>query len=212
MKVKYLLSIFYVTLTILILVGCSSSNNTEAQNNKDNETVEAENNKDNKENDENTETEDEQSIDDSDLIEAVETAPVYPEVSFQNINWFFGSPDRQPTGGIWVYTSETIPSGFDNTVDWETEDLLLVQINDPKYVDHDMEYKALQVIDDNVVKIVVSLEADESSTDKEPARRYASVEKGELVGKKFLVETVEGDKIDVGLQVKTSELSDTDEK
>ncbi|RKJ48560.1 hypothetical protein D7X33_33400, partial [Butyricicoccus sp. 1XD8-22] len=113
----------------------------------------------------------------------------------------------QPNGGIWVYTAETIPSGFDDTVDWETKDLLLVQVNDPKYVDHEMEFKALQILEDDVVKIIVSLEPDEYSSNKEVARRYASVEKGQLEGKKFIVETVEGDKVDVGLQVKTSEIS-----
>ncbi len=196
---------------MLLLVGCSASNETEAQNDKQSE-VTSEQEKDNdqesnKENKESSKENDEESYDDSDLIEAVETSPVYPEITFQNINWFWGSPDRQPTGGIWVYTSETIPSGYESTVDWETKDLLLVQVNDPKYIDHSMDFKALQKIDDDIVKIVVSLKQDDTKTDKEVARRYASVDKGELEGKKFLVETVEGDKVDVGLNVKTSEIS-----
>lgn len=43
---------------------------------------------------------------------------------------------------------------------------MLVQVNDPKYIDHELEIKALQILDDNVVKIVVSTEPDEYSTDK----------------------------------------------
>lgn len=207
---KFLSSILYAFFILLVISGCSGSNGTEVQNEYATDTENAqENTKENEteENSDNNNEESEESYNEADLIEAVETGPVYPEVDFQNINWFFGSPDRQPNGGIWVYTAETIPSGFDDTVDWETKDLLLVQVNDPKYVDHEMEFKALQILEDDVVKIVVSLEPDEFSSNKEVARRYASVEKGQLEGKKFIVETVESDKVDVGLQVKTSEIS-----
>ncbi|SOC13350.1 hypothetical protein SAMN05880501_107163 [Ureibacillus xyleni] len=193
----------YLCLTLLLLVGCSS-NEKEKQEEKIEQTTtetkkeEAQDGSKNKE---------DISYDETKLVEAVDTAKVYPEITFQNINWFFGSPDRQPYGGIWVYTSETIPSGYDDTIDWEQNDLLLLQVNDAQYVDHELEIKALQILDDNVVKIVVSIEPDEYSTDKKAARRYASVEKGQLGGKKFLVETVEGDQIDVGTEVKTSEIS-----
>ncbi|SOC43114.1 hypothetical protein [Ureibacillus acetophenoni] len=212
MKKKYLSSLFYASMLLLVLAGCSSSNETKAEDPKEDQTeVATDTEKDDAEGS-SEEKEEEEAYDDSDLVEAVETSPVYPEVNFQNINWFWGSPDRQSTGGIWVYTSETIPSGYESTVDWETKDLLLVQINDPKYIDHSMEFKALQKIDDDVVKIVVSLKPDDTKTDKEVARRYASVDKDELVGKKFLVETVEGDKVDVGLNVKTSEISGSEEE
>ncbi len=210
---KLLSSIFYASVLLLVLAGCSSSNETEAQNDPVDQTNVENENKDSKEKDnESASSENEkESYDESDLVEAVETAPVYPEISLQNINWFYGSPDRQPNGGIWVYTSETIPSGYENTVDWESKDLLLVQVNDPQYIDHEMKIKALQVIEDDVVKIVVSIEPDKYSTDKEVARRYASVDKGQLEGKKFLVETVEGEKVDVGMKVKTSEISGSNE-
>lgn len=207
---KFLSSFLCAFFILLVISGCSSSNGTEAQNENATDTETAQENTEENNTEESSDKnnkESEESYNESDLIEAVETGPVYPEVDFQNINWFFGSPSRQPNGGIWVYTAETIPSGFDDTVDWETKDLLLVQVNDPKYVDHEMEFKALQILEDDVVKIVVNLEPDEYSSNKEVARRYASVEKGQLEGKKFIVETVEGDKVDVGLQVKTSEIS-----
>lgn len=211
---KYLLSIFYVSLALLVLSGCSSNEKDEQSENVDQTDIETE--KEEKETDisseKNQEESKDESYDESELIEAVETEQVYPEIPFQNINWFFGSPDRQPNGGIWVYTSETIPSGYEDTIDWELNDLLLVQVNDPKYIDHELEIKALQILDDNVVKIVVSIEPDEYSTDKKAARRYASVEKGQLQGKKFLVETVEGEKVDVGTNVKTSEISGSAEQ
>ncbi len=199
---KYLLSIF--SLTLLVLSGCSSDE-PEVQSEEVDQT-DVETNEQEKETNKSSEKDEEASYDENELIEAVETEQVYPEVSFQNINWFFGSPDRQPNGGIWVYTSETIPSGYEDTIDWESNDMLLVQVNDAQYIDHEMEIKALQILDDNVVKIVVTIEPDEYSSNKEPTRRYASVEKGQLEGKKFLVETVEGDKVDVGVNVKTSEL------
>lgn len=199
---KYLLSI--LSLTLLVLSGCSSDE-PEVQSEEVDQT-DVETNEQEKETNKSSEKDEEASYDENELIEAVETEQVYPEVSFQNINWFFGSPDRQPNGGIWVYTSETIPSGYEDTIDWESNDMLLVQVNDAQYIDHEMEIKALQILDDNVVKIVVTIEPDEYSSNKEPTRRYASVEKGQLEGKKFLVETVEGDKVDVGVNVKTSEL------
>lgn len=199
---KYLLSI--LSLTLLVLSGCSSDE-SEVQSEEVDQT-DVETNEQEKETNKSSEKDEEASYDENELIEAVETEQVYPEVSFQNINWFFGSPDRQPNGGIWVYTSETIPSGYEDTIDWESNDMLLVQVNDAQYIDHEMEIKALQILDDNVVKIVVTIEPDEYSSNKEPTRRYASVEKGQLEGKKFLVETVEGDKVDVGVNVKTSEL------
>lgn len=208
MKIKYFTSLLYASLLLLVLAGCSSSNETKAEEQTEDQTEVTTETEEN--NPEGSSEKEEEEYDEADLVEAVETSPVYPEVTFQNINWFWGSPDRQPTGGIWVYTSETIPSGYETTVDWETKDLLLVQINDPKYIGHSMEFKALQKVDDDVVKIVVGLKPDDTKTDKEVARRYASVDKGELEGKKFLVETVEGDKVNVGLNVKTSEISGSD--
>lgn len=125
--------------------------------------------------------------------EAKEEAEVYvveetfEEIAFQNVNWFYGSPKRQPKGGIWVFTAEKHPSEIDGTFDWEKEDVLLVQVNDPAYINHGMTIKALQMIDDKTVKIVVSLEAEETEGDKVP-RRYVTVEKDALTGKNFLLE------------------------
>lgn len=111
----------------------------------------------------------------------------FEEIAFQNVNWFYGSPERQPKGGIWLFNAEKHAGELAETFEWEKEDVLLVQVNDPAYINHEMTIKRLQLIDDKTIKIVVSLVEEETEGDKVP-RRYVTVEKDALTGKNFLLE------------------------
>lgn len=126
----------------------------------------------------------------SDAVEAGET---FEEISFQPINWIGSDPDPESHGGIWVYNKEKHPGSMDNNDWWDTEDMLLVQASSPEYDKYSLEVKKLQLMDSGVVKIVVELEDDYND---EPAHEYVSVRRGELDGKKFIVETTDGKRVE----------------
>ncbi|EGK11020.1 hypothetical protein ACFQ49_06480 [Kroppenstedtia eburnea] len=121
-------------------------------------------------------------------IDAVEPSETFEEVEFKHINWFMGAPDPEEHGGIWLYNKEKHPGELDNN-SWESNDMLLVQASSPKYDKYSLKVKKLQVIKSDVVKIVVKLEED--NNDK-PAHEYISLKRGDLDGKKFVVETTDG--------------------
>jgi hypothetical protein len=167
---KRFLTLFLILAVMLVSAGCGvladkMSGNEEKQQNKEKK---------------------------SEDVEAVSPNKTYKEISFQRINWIMGAPDPESSGGIWVYNKDKHPAGLDDQ-DWDHEDMLYVQASSPTYDDKDITIEKLQVIQDDIVKIVVSME---DSTDTEtPARDWASVETGELDGKKFIVETTDGKRV-----------------
>jgi hypothetical protein len=176
--------IFLSLLVLVIAAGCSKEKEVTTKE-VTAETQEDDNEKEQKkEKQEDAEEKETEAKEEAEVYVAEET---FEEIAFQNVNWFFGSPERQPKGGIWVFTEEKHAGELDNTFEWEKEDVLLVQINDPAYINHEITIKGLQVIDDKTVKIVVSLDAQETEGDKVP-RRYVTVEKDALTGKSFLLE------------------------
>ncbi|OYD07494.1 hypothetical protein [Paludifilum halophilum] len=127
-------------------------------------------------------------------IEGAQAAnETFEEIEFQPINWIMGAPDRQPKGGFWVYTKEKHPGNISDSFDWDQNDVLLVQISDKKHYGKKLVPKALQVLDDDVVKVVVKL--DEDGSEGKAPRRYIKVDKGALDGKKFIVETQDGERL-----------------
>ncbi|WP_078552293.1 hypothetical protein [Bacillus alkalicellulosilyticus] len=138
---------------------------------------------------------DETDTNEIDTSAAVAPNQSLPEISVQNITWYFGVPDRQPNAGIWVYTEDNHPSALSN-VNFDNNDVLLVQISNEEYYGSSMDIRALQVVDENVVRIVVRLDEPEPDSN-EQARRYANVPKGELDGKSFIVETEDGEPLSV---------------
>ncbi|MBA4495231.1 hypothetical protein ACFO25_00345 [Paenactinomyces guangxiensis] len=136
----------------------------------------------------------------SDVEGAQAANQTYKEIPFTPINWVMGAPDRQPQGGVWIYTKEEHPGSLDNSShDWEKKDMLLVQIKEKKYYGYKMEITALQVIKPDVIRIVVKLNkgTTSSSTEGEAARRYAELDKGAIDPKKmkFIVETETGERL-----------------
>lgn len=125
--------------------------------------------------------------------EAVAPNQTFKEIPFQRINWIMGTPDVEPQAGIWVYTRDKHPADLDDQ-DWDHEDMLYVQASS-KYKDQDIEIRKLQVISKDVVKVVVALTKDIGRD--APPRDWATVEVGALDGKKFIVETLDGKKVDI---------------
>lgn len=181
---KFAKLIFFSLLVLVITAGCSKEKEETKKEviaeSKENGGEKEQNNEKQAEA-ENKETE---SKEEAEVYVAEET---FEEIAFQNVNWFFGSPERQPKGGIWVFTEEKHAGELDETFEWEKEDVLLVQVNDPAYINHEMTIKGLQIIDEKTVKIVVSLDSKEAEGDTVP-RRYVTVEKDTLIGKGFLLE------------------------
>lgn len=123
--------------------------------------------------------------------EAIEPNESFKEIEFQRINWIGGAPAVEQTGGIWVYTKDKHPAGFGNQ-DWDHEDVLYIQASSD-YEHQDIVIRKMQVISDYVVKIIVAWEKDIGRD--APPRDWAKVEKGELDGKKFIVEDTSGEKV-----------------
>jgi len=123
--------------------------------------------------------------------EAIEPNKSYKELEFERINWIGGAPPVEQEGGIWVYTKDKHPAGFGNQ-DWDHEDVLYIQAS-REYEHQDIVIRKLQVISDDVVKIVVDWEKDIGR--EAPPRDWATVETGALDGKKFVVEDTSGEKV-----------------
>ncbi|HLR61903.1 MAG TPA: hypothetical protein VK097_05610 [Lentibacillus sp.] len=127
---------------------------------------------------------------------AVKPESASETISFDQVSWVGGVPDRQPEPGVWYYTQNDHPEKYADTFDWGKEDVLLWQIGDEKYKGYDADTGKLEIMDDDVIKIVVELEEDDSDDERAP-RNYLKVPKGELEGKSFIVETVDGEQLSV---------------
>ncbi|ALX49664.1 hypothetical protein [Lentibacillus amyloliquefaciens] len=133
---------------------------------------------------------------DEDTSGAVKPQSASESISFEQVSWLGGVPDRQPEAGVWYYNQNDHPEKYADTFNWEEEDILLWQIGDEKYKGYDADTGKLEIMDDDVIKIVVELEADETDDERAP-RNYLKVPKGELEGKSFIVETVDGEQLSI---------------
>lgn len=126
--------------------------------------------------------------------QAVETSSVEDTVSFTRIWWTFGSPDRKPEAGVWLYTDEEHPSNKADTFDFEENDYLLYQVSDEDLLGHDLRAKRIVLLEDDVVKIVTDIQSEPSdgSDNLEMPRQYLEVEKNVLRGKSFIIELEDG--------------------
>jgi ABC-type enterochelin transport system substrate-binding protein len=163
-----------LVLTVSLLSGCGSKEN---ENNAETSQVK----------------EEQKSEETASTADAVEPNQAHKEIEFKSINWIMGAPDPEPTAGIWVYNKDKHPSSLDNQ-DWDHEDMLYVQAS-KKYKHQQITIKKLQVIENDVIKIIVSWEKDIGR--ELPPRDYVTVETGALDGKKFIVEDMDGQKVDI---------------
>ncbi|SFJ10862.1 hypothetical protein [Thermoflavimicrobium dichotomicum] len=189
--------LFVVSLVSVLLTGCSTLLNL------------ASDNKDSKNTSSKTESSAQKANADSgdsnnnnSESEGKKANETYEEIAYQPINWLMGAPKRQPHGGVWIYTKEKHPGSLENSsLDFNKNDYLLVQISDKKYFGYDMDVTALQIIKPDLIRIVVRLEKDSSSTSSEPLapRRYLEIKKGAIDPDKmkFIVETEQGEKLSI---------------
>lgn len=171
---KYVTFLAALVLIISMVTGCGTSSNADGEK---------------------PDQQQEQAKESADISSAQSAQKTYPEIPFTLINWMNGVPDRQPQGGVWIYTKEQHPAMFEETLDWDTNDMLLVQLKDPKFIGKSMDITALQVIKPDLIRILVKFEDD--GVDGEAARRYAEIKKGAIDPQKakFIIETADGQKI-----------------
>ncbi|SFA95781.1 hypothetical protein SAMN04488072_104145 [Lentibacillus halodurans] len=197
MKSNHLFKLFAVSMFVVFLLAACGGND-EAEGNTD-DRAESENDDSSQEDGSSTdEQEDESSESDSseeDTSGAVSPQSASETVSFEQVTWIGGVPDRRPDPGIWYYTEDDHPEKYASTFDWEKEDVLLWQIGDEKYQGYDPDTRELEIMDDDVIKIVVELEEDD--TDDRAPRNYLKVPKDKLEGKSFIIETVDGEQLSV---------------
>ncbi|MDV2685052.1 hypothetical protein RYX56_11785 [Alkalihalophilus lindianensis] len=126
--------------------------------------------------------------------QAVAPSAVEETVSFTRIRWTFGSPNRKPHAGIWLYTDEDHPSEKADTFDFEESDYLLYQVSDEELRGHDLHAKRIVLEENDTAKIVVEIFSEPSDSDEylEMPRQYLEVEKDVLRGKSFNVELEDG--------------------
>ncbi|MGP4108987.1 hypothetical protein [Virgibacillus sp. L01] len=181
-------------LLILLLAACGSDEEASGSNDKDKDnSTEQEAEKDNSDKEKDDKAEEEKA--DEETEGAVAPQSSSEEISFRQVSWMMGSPDRRPNAGVWYYTANDHPSKYDDTFKWEKEDILLWQISNKEYQGYDADTELLVKMDNDVIKIVVGLEKDDDPSDKKMPRNFLKVDKGALEGKSFIIETVDGEEL-----------------
>ena len=104
--------------------------------------------------------------------------------------------DASSQNGIYVFTKEKKPGHFGNSERWDDYDLLWVQPSDKAYDGYQILITNLEIISDDTIRVIVVLRKGESDPD-EPAFTQVWAEKGALEGKKFIVETGDGETLTV---------------
>lgn len=162
---------------ILMLAACSNEKSSKEKDIKSNaeEQVTKDGNDKGDQEEKTGESNTSEKEDAEDTSGAVKPQSAAKTVSFTQVTWFYGSPKRELNPGVWYYTASDHPEKFATTFDWEEEDVLLWQIGDEKYKGYGAETEQLQVLDNDVIKIIVKLE-DESW--EEMPRRFLKVAKG----------------------------------
>jgi hypothetical protein len=113
----------------------------------------------------------------------------FPEIEFEPVRWIGGAPTGPAGSGVWVYTKAAHPGNI-SSIDWETKDLLLVQLPTDRYAGYGVTITALQPIAPDVVRIVCRLTppSPTNSSDKyRQPREYAMVRTAALADKRFIV-------------------------
>lgn len=185
------LALIGVAVSLLFITACGSTD--EVNNEKDKENV--------GEVDVEGELEEDVIEIKDDPVEATAPGAVQPseqlyneEISFQQVNWIGGAPSIHDEAGLWIYTKENHPGTIADNFNWEEEDVLEWQISNEEFFKYRMRTKALEIVDDNVVKIVVEV-GEEELTERRRERRnqnFLIVERGALEGKSFIIETTDG--------------------
>lgn len=183
-----------LVLLVIMLAGCGGEKETTTTPEEEEPGVQQEEQNKKEETEEQKESgEDEASPASNKLIEAAKKAnTVNPEIKFREINWMMGAPKRQPTGGIWIFSGENHPQEISNSFNWETKDVLLIQISNEEYKGYGLNIRSLQILNDEVINVLVELSAPDDEKELAP-RRYIEVDKGTLDGKLLVISTHDGE-------------------
>ncbi|MCS1350048.1 hypothetical protein [Mechercharimyces sp. CAU 1602] len=105
------------------------------------------------------------------------------------------------TGGIWYFNEFEHPGNSSEKFNFDEYDILHIQLSDKEYYGHIIDPLGIEIINDSTVRVVLTMKEDSGfvfqreAKESEPARVYIKVKKGALKGKKFLVETDQGEKL-----------------
>ncbi|GAA0465491.1 MULTISPECIES: hypothetical protein [Alkalibacillus] len=196
---------FYLILSCLflfILTAClgDSDDGTDEDTQEESEGVsENEDNIDSETNEEEETTADKDQDDNS--TQAVAPSEIEDTLEFTRVWFTFGSPERQPNAGVWLYTEDDHPSDVTDVFDFDEYDILLYQIGDEEYLGYDLRAQRMVLEDDDVVRVVVGIHDEPKDyrdpEDYEMPRQYLQVNKEDLRGKSFIFETEDGEALSV---------------
>jgi hypothetical protein len=113
------------------------------------------------------------------------------EVWFESIP-YPPSEEKYPirsNGGIWPNTKENHSGSISDEFDWNQDEVLYIQLQDPKYKGYDVVPVAVEQIGTEVLKITLQLKETDHAGAKnaKPARVFIKFKKGALYQKRFLV-------------------------
>ncbi|WP_025026319.1 hypothetical protein [Caldalkalibacillus mannanilyticus] len=182
-----------LVLLVIMLAGCGGEKETTTTPEVEETGVQQEEQNKKEEAEEQKENGEDEASASNKLIEAAKKAnTVNPEIKFREINWMMGAPKRQPTGGIWIFSGENHPQEISNSFNWETKDVLLIQISNEEYKGYGLDIRSLQILNDEVINVLVELSAPDDEKELAP-RRYIEVDKGALDGKLLVISTHDGE-------------------
>ncbi|GAK12427.1 hypothetical protein [Geomicrobium sp. JCM 19039] len=118
-------------------------------------------------------------------------------IEFQHVNWILGSPDYYAEAGVWLYTEDDYPDDYENTFDFDEEDVLVYQIGDEEYLGHSFRAQHIIIEDEDTVRIEVEHndepDEDAEESDLNMPRQFLRVDQEVLRDKGFIIETTDGD-------------------
>ncbi|QQK81391.1 hypothetical protein HUG20_16735 [Salicibibacter cibi] len=206
---KHFRYILFLTFA-LMLTACGEGEETASEPNDSDETKEETDSEEASTESEGTTQEDEEdnatNEDDTNEENTEGVAPSDPDdtidtVDFQRVTWIgYGYPDRQPEAGVWLYTEDNQPDDDDKEFDdLDQQDVLLYQTDD--YMGHELRAQQIVLEDDDTARVIVDIHREPHESDDEEdyemPRQYLSVEKDELRDKEIIVETEDGDTLNV---------------
>jgi hypothetical protein len=99
------------------------------------------------------------------------SAPQNPpfKVPFESNDW--SDVPWPAKGGIWYFTKEKHPGNLDTLVEWDNDDVLLIQLSDKKYYGYSLDPISVEIVGPETVKITLDLNHNNSSFSDDQSRR-----------------------------------------
>lgn len=118
-----------------------------------------------------------------------------PGIPFKRIYPSYYSVPPSSTGGVWYYTKEEHDGNLRRLGKWDREDMIHIQLADPKYYGYVLVPKMIEKKEGEVVRIVVQLHKENLVKNHQPARAFMKVPRGSFNPKvvRFEVRTEGGE-------------------